>query len=89
MGKSRCTLYREVCPDHGFQHGAEAEELRAGLERILEGARFAGHKNIPIDRLQRLLDRVDARDSLAFLESLPRDERERHEQRMARKGAAG
>jgi hypothetical protein len=25
MAKSRCTLYREVCSVHGYQHGAEAE----------------------------------------------------------------
>jgi hypothetical protein len=55
------------CPVHnGSAHGAEAEELRKGIEGII------GH--LPDDSrdvrgdLIRLLDRVNARDSLAHLE---------------------
>lgn len=58
------------CAQHGGAvHGREAEELRAGIERI--------RKDHPPDHvgehivhaaLRRLLDEVDARDSLAFLE---------------------
>jgi hypothetical protein len=52
------------CPVHsGMIHGGEAEELRVGIERILEG----DDKGVRI-RLQRLLDSVDARDSLGHLE---------------------
>jgi hypothetical protein len=54
------------CPVHsGMIHGGEAEELRAGIELILEGDDKGGKVRI---RLQRLLDHVDARDSLSHLE---------------------
>jgi hypothetical protein len=57
------------CPMHGDQvHGREAEQLRKGIEEIL--ARPHQRDGAPsVDRqLQALLDRVDARDSLAYLE---------------------
>jgi len=59
------------CPVHGTTHGGEAEELRAGVEHCLD---------IYLGRdLQRglleLLDRVNARDSLAHLENVERFER--------------
>lgn len=52
------------CKRHkGAVHGREAEELRRGIEKILtadlDDYAFA---------LRELLDEVDARDSLAFLE---------------------
>ena len=48
----------------GQMHGGEAEELRSGLETLLEeGAVCAGS-------VRRLLDRVDARDSLAHAEKV-------------------
>jgi len=51
----------EYCSKHDFIHGAEAEELRSGIERLIdEGVTERG--------LRRLLDEVDARDSLAYLE---------------------
>lgn len=56
------------CPVHeGSFHGGEAEELRAGIEKII------GDLDLDIDheakvQLQRLLDAVDARDSLGHLE---------------------
>jgi len=54
----------EECPVHSYaEHGKEAEELRVGIEDAL---------NQPPEwlesELRGLLDRVDARDSLAFLE---------------------
>lgn len=51
------------CPVHEGQiHGGEAEELRKGVEEILK--RDGGETEIR-DQLQKLLDDVDARDSLA------------------------
>ncbi len=55
-----------TCPVHdGELHGAEAEELRAGVEALIEQYMDGA---VPSDKLQRLLDRVNARDSLAHLE---------------------
>ena len=45
------------------ERGREAEELRHGIEKLLDGEPEA----VPVARLRRLLDEVDARDSLAFL----------------------
>lgn len=60
----KCPVYKVFCPEHNFVHGAEAEELRKGVEKLLtDGA------DVSFIDLQRLLDRVDARDSLAFLEA--------------------
>ncbi len=57
--------------------GCEAEELRSGVERLMAEAHPAGRgphpKLVPmvsVDELQALLDRVDARDSLAILTEL-------------------
>jgi hypothetical protein len=49
------------CRSHGFIHGAEAEELRERLEDLLrtDGADRS-------DGIRRILDTVDARDSLAW-----------------------
>jgi hypothetical protein len=60
------------CPEHQFYHGAEAEELREGIEKILKN--FAGGLEGNDDLyaitgdLHKLLDSVDARDSLAYAE---------------------
>lgn len=66
----------ETCARHaGQKHGAEAEELRAGLERIMAdppGGDIESN-NEWLAPLRRLLDDVDARDSLAYLEA--RDEK--------------
>lgn len=66
-----CTVYSHFCDEHGFVHGAEAEELRKGVENLM--------RDFDCDRgfqseLQRLLDRVVARDSLAYLEAQERAE---------------
>jgi len=52
------------CEKHGFIHGAEAEELREGIEKLCNKY----DKKVPIQDLEDLLRRVDARDSLAFIE---------------------
>jgi hypothetical protein len=58
-----CKLYAGYCRGHGFVHGAEAEELRAGIEELIER-----DKKVKPKELQRLLDSIDARDSLAYRE---------------------
>jgi hypothetical protein len=51
------------CEEHsGSVHGQEAEELRAGLELLIRDG------DVTESSVQRLLDHVDARDSLSFLE---------------------
>jgi hypothetical protein len=51
----------EPCLRHGFIHGAEANELREELERY---ERYDVEKNWA----RRILDKVDARDSVAWIE---------------------
>ncbi len=46
--------------------GKEAEELRAGIEKLVDDG---SRRFITSSELQSLLDRVCARDSLAFLEA--------------------
>jgi len=54
----------QECPVHAYQqHGKEAQELRAGIEKLL-GERVPARG----PALRKLLDDVDARDSLAYLE---------------------
>lgn len=62
--------------------GAEAEELRAGLEQICKQSNGSCHVcgcDISSDDVQHLLDKVDARDSLAHLETVDRLTKERDE----------
>lgn len=67
----RCVV-GAACDRHGGAvHGHEAEELRAGIEQIrrdhpAEDDDLDAH--IIRAALRRLLDDIDARDSLAFLE---------------------
>lgn len=70
------------CERHyGAIHGQEAEELRAGVEQILKNVADV-HEDDALHVLRAtrkslifLLDRVDARDSLAFREATdPPDE---------------
>ncbi len=54
------------CKEHGMVHGAEAEELRLGIEKIIQDEYIND-----FDRkrqLEHLLDAVDARDSLSWIE---------------------
>ena len=80
-GSKKCAIYRETCPQHHFVHGAEAEELRQGIEEVISKIRdlqedeedsISALRDFPetISRqLQKLLDKTDARDSFAFLEA--------------------
>lgn len=61
-----CPVYKEICREHGFTHGCEAEELRKGIEVVMEDL---DTDDVTRHTLQRLLDKVDARDSLAYLEA--------------------
>lgn len=69
------------CDRHGGAvHGREAEELRRGIERILRNFDLSECVDPPrveqamLRELHRLLDEVDARDSVAFLEKRDGDE---------------
>lgn len=53
-----------LCKTHGFVHGKEAEELRNSIEALASNP-----KGCTQNELLQLLDKVDARDSLAFLET--------------------
>lgn len=66
MVKQRCSVKGKPCLEHGFIHGGEAEELRAGIEAILR--KWCDDEDA-YDALSKLLDDVDARDSLAFREA--------------------
>lgn len=65
------------CDRHcGAVHGQEAEELRAGVEQILKNTSDVEDDEAPdvLGALRKslifLLDRIDARDSLAFREAM-------------------
>jgi hypothetical protein len=77
---------RQECPVHSYQkHGKEAHELREGIKKIINshcGERVTyqdpeGLLDGMCDDLQSLLDQVDARDSLAYLERCPEDVKRR------------
>lgn len=53
--------------EYRLPDGHEAEELRAGIEALISKA----DGTVTVEDLQGLLDRVDARDSLAYLEQRP------------------
>lgn len=67
--QEECRFFTDYCTDHEFTHGAEATELREGVEQLLE--QFPDDP--PRAFLQGLLDRVDARDSLAYAEHLEKE----------------
>jgi hypothetical protein len=61
----------EECPVHHYaKHGKEAEELRQGIDKILMSGLGCFDRDCDQypDALRELLDKVDARDSLAYLE---------------------
>ena len=71
-----CCVVGVRCDQHyGAVHGQEAEELRAGIEQILRNTSDVEDAAAPdvLSALRKslifLLDRVDARDSLAFCEA--------------------
>jgi hypothetical protein len=63
------------CEDHGFFHGAEATELREGIEKILESGRCRPGTSTHV-RLEGLLASVDARDSLAYAEMIEKEKKQ-------------
>jgi hypothetical protein len=85
-GEKPCTI-GVYCAEHGFEHGAEAEHMRAAIEQYLGNGLGEGWRSMVLDGsispedavhtalnevkrdLQKILDTVDARDSLAFLEA--------------------
>lgn len=68
--KSRCYMLDQGCPVHGYIHGKEAEELREGLKKLIELAQDdADEMGVPVHAIEDMLDRVDARDSVAWLEA--------------------
>ena len=67
----RCALalLENGCPVHADQHhGREAEELRKGVEEIADGIEADDAPEQIRIKLYALLDVIDARDSLAYLE---------------------
>jgi hypothetical protein len=77
---SNCTVYESFCEKHDFCHGAEAEELRHGIEKMMldldEYADFEGRVYAAdvYRLLASLLDRIDARDSVAYLEAKKKED---------------
>jgi hypothetical protein len=55
------------CSEHNFVHGAEAEDLRDRLEKLIATA-DRSRRDVATWELQNLIDECDARDSLAFCE---------------------
>ena len=63
---SRCVI-GEYCSRHGFIHGAEAEELRKACEQLV--AEPLAVVGVWRNKLSDILRRIDARDSLAYVEA--------------------
>lgn len=82
----------EGCTLHGHApHGQEAEELQKGIEELLANTSINWSVSRLAEELQKLLDRVDARDSLAHQranEELAQARREQDEARAALEPAA-
>lgn len=68
---ARQCIIGEYCERHEFIHGYEAEELRVRLEKLIGRKRDVGRSEVGLEDLQAILDDVDARDSVAFLERRP------------------
>ena len=69
FGEGEWSVERTCAIHSGQVHGREAEELRRGIEGIIKGMdEFSSEEWRPL--LQNLLDEVDARDSLAYGETL-------------------
>lgn len=71
MQMKNCSI-EKYCSLHKFSHGAEAEELREKIEQfvILLGRNYSEENFVGyvIDKLEDILDNVDARDSSGYLE---------------------
>lgn len=75
LADGKASPHRACAIHAGQMHGAEAEELRKGIEEILRpvAVRLSQRDEETqdmVDALRRLLDMVDARDSLAYRETL-------------------
>ena len=74
--RSHCQVGKSICGEHAQIHGAEASELRARFERLINMP--SGHESIEngtficIDAMSEILEDVDARDSLMFSEAKDR-----------------
>jgi hypothetical protein len=74
MDADLCVMGKPCAKHGGAVHGTEAEELRAGIERVLANIAVVRPEDAASvlaatrSTLQRVLDHVDARDSLAYLE---------------------
>ena len=68
MTQKLCAIGR-YCPKHNYIHGAEAEEFRCRMEEAIKEAEERDDEAC-IGVIQKILDDVDARDSLAYLESV-------------------
>ena len=79
--RSNCTVHTAPCPEHGFVHGAEANELREAIESILKDFRDtttgSAEEDLSdiLEDLEHLLQKIDARDSVAHLEAKRESER--------------
>jgi hypothetical protein len=69
LTKNTCPLRDEFCPEHDFVHGREAEELREGIKDLLEDGDDDDEAGVLRRGLSKLLDKVDARDSVAWLDA--------------------
>ena len=88
--QSQQCVIGKFCKSHECYHGQEAEDLRKGVEDLLEEAKSQGlhHEDLSlrkgedlldaynqlVDGLQHLLDTTDAADSLSFVESDDEDD---------------
>ena len=43
----KCPVYKAFCSEHGFAHGAEAEDLRKGIEGLLFARVYTDSCSIP------------------------------------------
>lgn len=74
-GKLKPCVIGVYCSRHGFYHGAEAEELREKIERELPDSEGYDDPDSALARaIRRVLERVDARDSLAWCEFRARND---------------
>lgn len=67
--KSDCRINGKRCPECEYVHGREAEELRRAVEKyIADLAADTEYEGGIIQwDLRRILDKVDARDALAYV----------------------
>jgi hypothetical protein len=67
--KSDCRINGRRCPECEYVHGREAEELRRAIEKYIDRLDWSTHYESGIIRnaLMHILDNVDARDALAYV----------------------